>query len=111
MKSILFKLIVILWVVSYQLPAQNIPLEWKVGMTDSKDTPPQKLFKAVVPGGVHPDYMKATKKDPYIFGENVKEYRFLEAKYWRYKTTFKRPDLQPDQSLVFSSEAVPRAPV
>ena len=40
------------------LSAQNIPLDWEVGMADTREATPENFYPAVVPGAVHLDYMK-----------------------------------------------------
>jgi hypothetical protein len=67
---------------SIQGLAQNINLEWKVGMSDSKDVKPVNYFPSKVPGAVQLDYINSLKDKRYWYSDNYTEYKFLEKKFW-----------------------------
>ncbi len=86
--------------------AQDILLNWQVGTMNHVNDIPDKFFEAVVPGAVQLDYMQAYKKAPFAFGTNVNDYRHLENRFWCYKTTFEKPNLNEGENLIFLSKGI-----
>ena len=83
-----------------------ITTDWTVGYSDSKDEIPDEFYKAVIPGSVLLDYMNAKNDPPFYFDENFKKYEFLEDKFWRYQTQFKKPEIPKGQHLYFISKGI-----
>lgn len=78
-------------------------LKWKIGYADQVNDQPQKWIPANVPGAVQLDIAKAEKYDSYYFAENWKDYLWMENKFFTYKTSFQKPDIENDERLFFVS--------
>jgi len=79
-------------------------LEWKVGRSSNKSTPPDCFYTATVPGAVQLDWAKATNMPDYTFGDNVKLYDGLEDFYWTYQATVKKSE--DNKRCFFVSEGI-----
>ena len=65
-------------------------IEWEVGFHKEKNDKPKEWYSAIVPGAVQLDYAKAKGWEDHMFGENWKDYRWMEDVYWTYKTKDER---------------------
>lgn len=63
-------------------------LIWQLGYSNSADSLPTEYFPATVPGAVQLDYAKEYNLPDYNYETNFDEYRFMEDKFWTYKTEF-----------------------
>jgi len=84
----------------------SIGTEWEVGYSQQKEEQPGEFYPAEIPGAVQLDYMKAKEKAPWYFNDNFRDYKFLEDKYWHYRTQFSRPDIPLDHHLYFVSRGI-----
>lgn len=77
-------------------------LNWKVGYTKDAAAYPAEFYPAQVPGAVQADYARAKNLDPVVFGENFREYAWMEDLYWLYQAELNFT-LEADQAatLVF----------
>lgn len=80
-----------------------IPLPWVVGHHSSNTNHPDTWYQAEVPGAVQLDMAKAYKYGPHWYAENWKDYRWMEDRFFTYRTNFTLPDLAPGERLIFSS--------
>ncbi len=87
-------------------PKGQIQLTWQLGFRRNLAESPRDWFPAKVPGAVQLDYAAAHNWPPYWYGNNFKDYAWMEEKFWTYKTTFEAPTLQPDQRLFFVSRGI-----
>lgn len=60
-------------------------LNWQVGYTKEATAAPEEFYSAQVPGAVQADYARAKKLEPVVFGNNFKEYAWMEDLYWLYE--------------------------
>lgn len=81
-------------------------LDWKVGVCDSKEARPKKLFDAAVPGAVQLDYAKEFGLPDYNRGLNFNEYRPLEDKFWLYKTEYDASDLKAGEHIFLVAKGI-----
>ena len=85
---------------------RTIDFQWKVGYSNNKTDLPKKWVDATVPGAVQLDYARAEKYGPYYYGDNWKDYLWMEDVYWTYSTEFPKPDLKADEELYFTSKGI-----
>ena len=81
-------------------------LEWKVGWHNQLNETPVKWVDATVPGAVQLDIAEAEKYGHYYFAENWKDYLWMEDKYFTYKTSFEKKELQEHERLFFVSKGI-----
>lgn len=75
---------------------------WQVGFCDDANAVPKEFYQATVPGAVQLDYFAANNCEPYWYGENILQYKWMEKKFWLYKTQFKVPgDTRERTTLTF----------
>lgn len=81
-------------------------MDWQVGWSEAAEEPPERMVLAAVPGAVQLDWAKAEVwGDPY-YGENWREYEWMEDKYWTYRTMLQAPVLSPGERLYFVSKGI-----
>lgn len=80
-------------------------LLWRVGYSDSPDTPPAAYFPASVPGAVQLDYLKSIKAEPFYKGTNFKDLKWAEDKYWVYLAEMKT-DVKNDEVALLKFEGL-----
>jgi beta-mannosidase len=81
------------------------PLDWAVGHSDSADRGPDQRVPAQVPGAVQLDWAKSQKWEPYVYGDNWKQYQWMENVYWHYSATIDRV-APAGQRLFFVSKGI-----
>ncbi|WP_160150045.1 glycoside hydrolase family 2 protein [Parabacteroides sp. Marseille-P3160] len=87
--------------------SQSPQLKWEIGYHKTEQELPTKWVPASVPGAVQLDIMKAEKyRQPWYWGDNVKQFDWMEDVYFTYKTDFKKPDLNNGQHLYFFSKGI-----
>lgn len=64
---------------------KTIALNWELGCCKAPDTPCEAYVSARVPGNVQLDWARAKGLPDYTFGDNYKQYAFMEDLYWRYR--------------------------
>ena len=81
---------------------QSYKLNWILGYTNSCNESPKETFPAKVPGSVQQDYAAYKGWPPYYYGDNFKDYGWMEDVYWHYCAPLDF-SLQPGQcaSLLF----------
>jgi len=82
------------------------PLIWQVGFHKSQTEKPAEWYPATVPGAVQLDYAKAKNLGNHMWAENWKDYRWMEDVYWKYRTTFRKPELTENEQLFFYSKGI-----
>lgn len=65
---------------------KRINLEWKVGYAKDRKSCPEEMITATVPGAVQLDMAKAKGLGDYTYGDNWKDYSWMEDVYWTYET-------------------------
>lgn len=82
------------------------PLNWTVGYSDSATQLPSTMVPATVPGAVNLDIAAAENYEPWWYGQNWKQFLWMEDKFWTYETCFARPQTSPDQQVRFISKGI-----
>ncbi|HEY5561613.1 MAG TPA: glycoside hydrolase family 2 TIM barrel-domain containing protein [Clostridiaceae bacterium] len=81
-------------------------LEWTVGFTKEKDMPVENRVVATVPGAVQLDWAKAKGYGSYTYGDNYKDYGWMEDVYWSYITKLEFPDLEEKERVYFVCKGI-----
>lgn len=99
-------LLIILLFMSTTTSLAQIKLNWQVGHADQHTLNPGKFIPATVPGAVQLDIAKAEKYAPHYYGENWKDYLWMEDKHYVYKTTFDKPAFSAGEKVYFISKGI-----
>ncbi|MCA1747119.1 MAG: hypothetical protein LC655_05435, partial [Bacteroidales bacterium] len=93
--------------VSAQYPAfrETVKLNWELEYS-LQGRSRTKTAKARVPGAVQLDIAAAEGYGDYYFGENWKDYLWMEEQFFSYKTTFAKPEVDSTERLVFVSKGI-----
>ncbi len=81
-------------------------IDWEVGWSDNEHEPPSRWVPAVVPGAVQLDWAKAEHWDDHTYGENWRQYGWMEDKYWTYRARLHHPTLSEGERLFFISRGI-----
>lgn len=86
------------------LPQKKLPdLKWELAWSKYLNAAPSKFIPATVPGAVQLDIARAEKYGPHYYGENWKDYLWMEDQFYTYRTTFFKPELVKGERLIFKS--------
>jgi len=85
---------------------KRFELTWEVGFTRNEDQAPEKRVKATVPGAVQLDWARAEGWGPYTYGDNWKDYLWMEDVYWSYTARLDLPDRKEDERIYFVCKGV-----
>lgn len=77
------------------------PLTWEVGFTKELGVAPARYVPARVPGAVQLDWARAEGYPDYTYGDNFKQYRWMEDVYWIYRARLDLPALGPGERVFF----------
>lgn len=84
----------------------RMELNWQLGHSDAPDARPDKMVPATVPGNVQLDWAAATgMPDPY-YGENFRQYEWMERAWWHYEATLPEFATVSGRQLVLSCGGV-----
>ncbi|TLS53652.1 hypothetical protein FE782_05105 [Paenibacillus antri] len=81
-------------------------IEWEVGWSDSAAAAPARFVPATVPGAVQLDWARAEGWPDHTYGENWREYGWMEDKYWVYRTRLQAPSPQEGERVAFVSGGI-----
>lgn len=84
----------------------RIELDWQVGFTKDKDILPEEMVPAAVPGAVQLDYARAKGYEAYTYGDNWKDYEWMEDVYWVYETILPSCKDSSGKELYFVSKGI-----
>jgi len=84
----------------------RIELAWQVGYTREGNLLPVEMIPSVVPGAVQLDYAKAKGYGAYTYGDNWKDYEWMEDVYWVYETELPACDEKAGNELYFVSKGI-----
>jgi len=84
----------------------NFDLIWEVGYAPESTSAVENWYAASVPGAVQLDMANALNYGPYYFGENWKDYEWMEDQYFTYRTRFQKPSIDTKQSCFFLSKGI-----
>jgi beta-mannosidase len=83
-----------------------VALDWEVGWRDSADGEPSRWVPAAVPGAVQLDWARAEGWDDHTYGENWRQYEWMEDRYWTYRARLRAPALTSGERLYFVSKGI-----
>jgi len=84
-----------------------IPLRgWKVGWSKSPENSPEELIDAKVPGAVQLDWARAKNWPDFRFGDNFREYSWMEDVWWRYEAPLDFKPLKPGERIEFVCQGI-----
>ncbi|MDR1369631.1 MAG: hypothetical protein LBJ72_05845 [Dysgonamonadaceae bacterium] len=87
--------------------SQTIYPDWQIAYHQTELAEPVSWYQATVPGAVQLDIMVAEKySQPWWYGDNVRQFDWMEDVWFTYKTTFKCPELQNGERLHFFSKGI-----
>lgn len=84
----------------------TMTLSWEVGWSDQENERPRTYVPAVVPGAVQLDWARAEQWGDHTYGENWRQYEWMEDKYWTYRATISPPELKAGERLFFLSNGI-----
>ncbi|MDZ7316068.1 MAG: hypothetical protein ONB24_08090 [candidate division KSB1 bacterium] len=85
---------------------KSLELEWTVGPHWQLEEPPTEQMPAQVPSAVQLDYAAAKGWPPYWFGDNFKDYRWMEDVFWTYRCRFPKPNFHRGERVYFYSKGI-----
>ncbi|SDE26407.1 beta-mannosidase [Paenibacillus sp. UNCCL117] len=83
-----------------------VALDWEVSWRDSSDGEPSRWVPAAVPGAVQLDWARAEGWDDHTYGENWRQYEWMEDRYWTYRARLRAPALTSGERLYFASKGI-----
>lgn len=81
-------------------------INWEVGWSSSPEETPDRWVPAVVPGAVQLDWARAEQWGDHTYGENWRQYEWMEDKVWTYRARLFTPDLGVGERLMFISRGI-----
>lgn len=90
-------------------PASGLKIypDWQIAYHETETVQPIRWVEAKVPGAVQIDIMNAEKyKQPWWYGDHIRQFEWMEDYWFTYKTTFKRPQLKDGERLFFFSKGI-----
>ncbi|MEC0259582.1 glycosyl hydrolase 2 galactose-binding domain-containing protein, partial [Paenibacillus lautus] len=81
-------------------------LIWEVGWSDHAGQPPDRWVPATVPGAVQLDWARAEGWGDHTYGENWRQYEWMEDKTWTYRTLLRPPACSSGERLYFVSKRI-----
>ena len=82
-------------------------LDWQIAYHKEEAASPQKWVNAQVPGAVQLDVMSGEEyAQPWWYGDNFRQFDWMESWYFTYKTRFKKPVLKRGERLFFFSKGI-----
>lgn len=81
-------------------------LNWTVGWSAQSHQEPQKYIESAVPGAVQLDWAKAEGWGPYVYGDNLKQYAWMENVFWHYRTQIPALRRNENERLYFISKGI-----
>ena len=100
-------LIIIACMLSAHLMAQlPVKLVWTLEYKTERDPGKLKKVDATVPGAVQLDIAAAESYGPYFYGENWRDYLWMEDRSFTYVGNFLKPVMNEGERLVFNSRGI-----
>ncbi|WP_194541212.1 glycoside hydrolase family 2 protein [Paenibacillus sp. JZ16] len=81
-------------------------MEWEVGWSDHAGQAPDRWVPATVPGAVQLDWARAEGWGDHTYGENWRQYEWMEDKTWTYRAWLRPPASSPGERLYFISKGI-----
>jgi beta-mannosidase len=85
---------------------QATPLNWELGYNEDPASVTLKWIPATVPGAVQLDVARAEKYDTWYYGENWKDYLWMEDVFFTYRAAFSKPNLKDGERVYFYSRGI-----
>ena len=84
----------------------KLNLSWTVGHSLSKDTRPNKMVTAGVPGNANLDWIIANDLPDWKFGVNYTQYKWMEDCWWLYEAVLPDVPLDAGETMHFVSKGI-----
>lgn len=84
----------------------SIDMQWETGWSDKAGEKPSRWVPAVVPGAVQLDWARAERWESHTFGDNWRQYEWMEDKYWTCRTKLEPHGLENGERLYFVSKGI-----
>lgn len=84
----------------------SIELEWETGWSDDGAEQPSRWVPAVVPGAVQLDWARAERWESHTYGDNWRQYEWMEDKYWTCRARLQPQELEAGDRLYFVSKGI-----
>lgn len=81
-------------------------LAWEVGWSDCSGSVPVRWVAAEAPGAVQLDWARAEGWDSHTYGDNWKQYEWMEDKYWHYRTELPAGELAEGMVLYIVAKGI-----
>ena len=85
---------------------QQIYPRWSVGHHADVNQAPEEWVAAEVPGAVQLDWARAKGWDDHNYGDNWKDYAWMEGVFWTYRAVLDAVSLEGGQRLFFVSKGI-----
>lgn len=102
----LFGILILTGIFNLQGAVPPEKLKWELGYTSAITDLPSEWIPSEVPGAVQLDIAKAKKWGPYYYAENWKDYAPLEDRFYTYRASFSKPQLNSGERLFFISRGI-----
>ncbi|OXS57308.1 hypothetical protein B1A99_17620 [Cohnella sp. CIP 111063] len=84
----------------------KLEMQWEVGWSDSMSEAPKRWVPAAVPGAVQLDWANAENWGHHTYGDNWRQYEWMERKYWTYRTKLETEQMAAGRRLIFVSKGI-----
>lgn len=84
----------------------NRELTWEVGWSGGAGASPERWVAAEVPGAVQLDWARAEGWETHTYGDNWKQYEWMEDKHWQYRTMLPATELAGGKSLYLVAKGI-----
>ncbi|MDF2925368.1 MAG: hypothetical protein K0R57_4282 [Paenibacillaceae bacterium] len=79
---------------------------WETGWSHAADSAPEQWAPAIVPGAVQLDWARKEQWDSHTYGDNWRQYEWMEDKYWTYRSHLDKRELQGGERLYLVSKGI-----
>lgn len=84
----------------------KLGMDWEIGWSNCEGVAPNKWVPATVPGAVQLDWARAEGWGDHFYGDNWRQYGWMEDKFWTYRTRLKKPAMQNGEKLYLVSQGI-----
>ncbi len=83
-----------------------VTMDWEVGWSGSAEERPERWVPATVPGAVQLDWAKSEGWGDHAYGDNWRQYGWMEDKAWTYRTRLPSAEISANERLLFVSKGI-----
>ena len=85
---------------------KKMTLAWRTGFSETAQQAPQEWVPAKVPGAVQLDWAAAAGWPKWFMGEEHRNYRWMESKFWRYEAVLPYLSLNTGEQVFFCCNGI-----